>query len=167
MGKITYTALAVMFAFFLTTAYLNAMYTASSDATKKQFTSYKEQYPRGDLDQNLSIPNTGDSVTNMQLSAQIMSSHIASSFLSWKSQNFEDKLLGAFGLISAMTLDVGGLLLAVLVDGFDFVAGIAFNLSTTLPPEFTIFATLGAFGMALFVVYIVFRIASALTGRDI
>ena len=168
MGKLTYTALAFMFAFFLTTTFLNAMYEASTDATKRNFEGYSEQYNRSKLgnSSNMSLPNTDSSVSNMQLAAQAMATKIGNSYLAWQSENIEDKLMGAFGLLSAMTLDVGGLLLAILVDGFNFISGIALNLSA-LPPEFSGFAALGAFGVALFVVYVVFRIASVVIGREI
>jgi len=164
MGKLTYTAMALIFAFFLTTVFLNAMYTASSDATKKQFVAYKSSDEVSQIDANIT---TEDSVNNMKTSAEILASDMANKVDEWQSQSFTDKLLGAFGLIATVTLDVGGLILAVFVDGFNFIAGVSDNLATSLPAEFFIFGRLGTFGLALFAVYAVFRVASAIIGRDI
>lgn len=167
MGKVTSLALGVMVVFALIGMMASAIYNASPDVNKTTFQKYEQYKNFSQLnEENLSTPNTNDSVSNMQRTAEMMANKMADAQRSLNSNNPVDQVLGAFGLLSAVTIDVMFLLLAVLLDGVNFVGGIMLNVSA-LPTPWNMFGTLSILGMAMFIVYTVFKIAEALTGRQI
>lgn len=167
MGKVTSIAIGMMVVFALVGLMSSAMFNASSDTNKKEFDTYEQYKNFSELNEdNLSVSNTEDSVSNMQRTAEAMANKIAQAQRDLKSDNPVNQVLGAFGLLSAITIDVIFLLLAVLLDGVNFIGGVILNVSE-LPTPWNMFGSLGVLGIAIFIVYTVFKIGAALTGRDI
>lgn len=166
MGKLLSAAMAGMFAFFLVTMMAASFYNASDDTTKENFTLYRQYEGWSDLDDNLSVDNTNSTVSNMQLQAEVIANKITDAQVQLSSNDITQQLLGAFGIISALTIDIVFLLLFVMLDGVNFIGGIAFNLSA-LPTPWNYFAVFGGFGIALFIVYTVLKIAAAILKWDI
>lgn len=167
MGKISQIAIGMMVVFALIGMMATAMYNASPDVNKTQFQTYEEYQNFSELnEENLSLTNSNNSVSNMQRTAEAMANKIADAQRGLSSDNPMDQVLGAFGLLSAITIDVIFLLLAVLLDGVNFIGGIILNVNM-LPTPWNMFGTLGILGIAMFIVYTVFKIGTALTGRDI
>jgi len=165
MGKITSIAIGMMVVFAMVGMMATAMYDASPDATKTSFQTYKNTRNFSELGED-NLTNTNSSVSNMQKTAEVMGNKMADAQRALNSDNPVDQVLGAFGLLSAVTIDVIFLLLAVLLDGINFIGGIILNVNA-LPTPWNMFGTLGVLGLALFVVFTVFKIAEALTGRQI
>lgn len=167
MGKLTSIALGIMVAFSLVALMASAMYTASTDANKTAFSTYAQYNNFSELNaQNMSYANTNNSVSNMQLAAENIAEKIAGASRDLNSDNPVDKIVGAFGLISALTIDVVVLLLAILMDGVNFIGGIIANIGS-LPTPWREFGTLSGLGVGMFIVYTVFKIASAALKVDI
>lgn len=167
MGKLTSIAIGVMMTFFLVGMMATSMYQASNDETKRNFTLYQEYQNLSELnEQNLSYANTNNSVSNMQLAAETIANKIAEAQEDINSDDPISQVLGAFGLLSALTIDVLFLLLAILMDGVNFVAGVAFNI-TLLPTPWNEFGKLIGVVVGMFVVYTVFKIASAVVKVDL
>lgn len=161
MGKVLDTAIALMFGFFLVTIFGTALYTMSDDVTKAQFENYQEFEDFDELnEENLSYANTENSVSNMQLQAEVIANKIADAQSQLSSNNAYDVIMGAFGVASALTIDVLFLMLAIMMDGVNFISGIASNLAGLESP-WNYFANLAGLGVALFVVFIVFKTISA------
>jgi len=167
MGNISSGALASMFALFLITMFAGAMYTASDDATKKDFVGYGEYRNLSELNEG-DIPGTNsqNTVTNMQRQSEAIANKIGEAQTQLNSNDITEQLLGAFGIISALTIDVLALLLAVMLDGVNFISGIASNLGNLESP-WDKFAVLGGFGVALFMAWFGFKLVSAILKWDV
>lgn len=167
MGKVTSIAIGMMIVFTMVGMMATAMFNASPDTSKSDFDTYEQYQNFSELNEdNLTVSNTENSVSNMQRTAEAMANKMADAQRALNSDNPVEQVLGAFGLLSAVTIDVIFLLLAVLIDGVNFIGGIILNVNM-LPTPWNMFGALGVLGIALFIVYTVFKIAGALTGRDI
>lgn len=167
MGTVLNTALAAMFGFFIIAMFAGALYDASSDASKTEFSQYGVYKNWSNLSEDeLEYANTENSVSNMQIAAEAIANKIAEAQQQLNSDDITQQLLGAFGILSALSIDVLFLMLAVMMDGLNFVMGTSTNLSHLEPP-FNYFANLAAFGMALFIVFISFKIAASVLKWDL
>lgn len=167
MGKLSNTAIASMFALFLVSMLASAFYTASEDATKEEFEDYGVYENRSDLNvDDLDYNNSQSTVSNLQLASEAMANKIADAQTRLNSNDITEQLLGAFGILSALTIDVIFLMLAMVLDGINFVSGIATNLGNLESP-WDKFAVLGGFGVAIYMVYMMFKIASAVLKWDV
>lgn len=161
MNKLTHVAFAVMVSFFLTTLLATAIYNESSDPTKTSFYVYSNSQNLSQVDENGTLINSEDSVSNMQRAATTIAEKLGNAQRQISSQSVLDKLAGAFGVLTALTIDVVVLLLAILLDGFNFFAGIAMNFDNPyMPLPLKLFGSLIGLGLGMFVVFVVFRIVS-------
>ncbi len=165
MGKVLAIALGMMVVFAMVGMMATAMYDASPDTSKTTFQTYKNTKNFSELGEE-NLTNNNDPRSNMQKTAEVMANKMADAQRALNSDNPVDQILGAFGILSAVTIDVIFLLLAVLMDGINFIGGIILNVSA-LPTPWNMFGALGVLGIALFMVFTVFKIAEALTGRQI
>ena len=167
MGEILNAAMAGMFTFFVISLLAGAIYVGSTDPDKYEMTPYREYQNWSTLgEDNLTYSNTNNTVSNMQLQAEIIANKIADAQTQLSSGDITQQLLGAFGIISALTIDILFLLLAVMMDGVNLVGGIAYYMSALEAP-WNMFAILGSLAIALFVVYMVFRLAAAIFKWDV
>lgn len=164
--KLTYMAYALILTFVLVGILMGDMYSISPDTNKTQFTNYTPYRDFAQLNnQNLSFNDTNDSKSNIQLAAEAMATKLATAQAGLISGDPATKILSAFGVISAFTIDVAVLFLAVLIDGENFFAGVAGNLST-LPTPWNYFGILVGIVISLFVVFAVFKIAAMVLKWD-
>lgn len=166
MGKITQTAIAIMVSFFVLGVFSNGLYTGSTDENKTAFVRYGQYESLSGIDANISGANTNSSISNLQHMSNVMMQKITDAQSDLKSDNPAEQILGAFGLISALTIDVIFLLIGVLLDGANFVWGISANLSL-LPPPWSYFGILASFMAALFIVFMALRIISIIFKWDV
>ena len=159
-------AMAVMFGVFIVTMFAGALYNGSTDATKVQFNTYGQYHNLSALNNgNFSYNNTNNSVSNFELIANNMVQQIADAQTQLNSQNIGDQILGAFGVISSITIGSAQLLLAVMWEGANVILGVS-GMSVMLPaPWGTAVYVLGGFVVALFVVFLSIKAIAMLTGR--
>lgn len=166
MGKLLSLGLSAMFAFFLISMLAAAFYDASPDDTKQNFTLYQEKKNWSELDANLTMDNSEDVVSNMQLQSEVIANKIGEAQTQLSSGDITQQLLGAFGILSALSIDVLFLLLFIMLDGVNFIGGIGANISL-LPTPFNMFGILVGFAISIFIVYAVGKIAAAVLKVDI
>jgi len=163
MGHISKMAIGVLFAVFIIGMFGAAMYKESSDATKAQFSDYSMRYDQSDIDNaNLSYTNTNDSISNFELIAGNIQNKIAQA----QKEVQEGGVLEAFGLFTSLTMDIVNLMLAVIFEGVNFVAGIVLNIGE-LPSPWNYFGIFSAFAITLMVTWMAFKIASAIMKWDL
>jgi len=167
MAKLSNVAFALMVAFALATMIASAIYTESPDPTKTQFYTYSNAKNISGVDSvNGTMANTQNSVTNMQTASEDIAETLATATQQLSSKDVSEQILGAFGVGSALTIKVAGLLLAILLDGFNFFAGISMNVAH-LPTPWNNFANITGLGLAMFVVFAVFKIAAVVLKWEI
>lgn len=164
MAKLLGIMMALIFAFFTVGIFSVSIYESSPDINKTTFTDYSQvkSYRAG----NLTFNNTGIVTSNIQLAAESMAQKLDESLSKFGSDSIQDKLQGAFGVITTLVMDTGQIFLLVVIDGFNLVAGVVSNL-TKLPAPWTYVGIIGGLAMVLIVVYIVVKVIGYITGREI
>lgn len=163
MGEITKMAMSIMFAVFIVGMFSTALYMESTDENKTEFVDYSERYDQSDINNaNLSYDNTNDSVTNFELIANNMQNKIAQA----QKDVQEGGVLEAFGLVTSLTMDIFNLMLAVLFEGANFIAGVVLNINE-LPTPWNYFSIFSAFAVALIVVYMALKIVAVIMKWDL
>lgn len=143
-----------------------ASFRASPDTNKTQFQIYSNAKNLSSIDdENLTYNNTGNPVSNMESISLNMLQKIVEAQKDLNSDNPVDQVLGAFGLASALSIDLVFLFIAVPLDAFNFVAGILLNIAS-LDSPWREFGVLGGLVLALLVVYLAFKIAAMILKWD-
>jgi fumarate reductase subunit D len=165
MGQLTTIAMGVMFAFALVFIFATAIETGSNDVNKTHFVQYSQN-------QNITIngsqtgPNSQNSVSNFQKIAEGLLQKLADAQTKLSSNNPADIILGAFGVISALTIDVVLLLISIVFEGGNFIAGLALDVAL-LPTPWNMLGSLFGLATAAFVVYATFKVVSPIVKWDL
>lgn len=174
MGKITQTAIALMFAVFVVGMFTTAMYSVSPDTSKQNFTTYGQYDSKtADLlsENNYSMnTTTNNTVLNFKSIGENIESSIAQAQRDFEKGDVITQLASAFGLISSLTMNVLFMMLAVVIEGLNFVWGMASNLNALPPPWNGVglgAVTLGTLGIVVMLIYVVLKLVSAYVKWDI
>lgn len=160
-GPLSKIALAVMFTFFIISILATTYYDASPDTGKVAFTNHTQYRNWSELnEENFTYADNGESVSNMQLAAEAIGNTIAEAKADMDSNSITGALEAAFGLTAVLGVNILALLFAILLDGVNFIGGVALNLGS-LPTPWNYFANLMGFAVALFIVYTVLSIVGA------
>lgn len=175
MGSIWKVVIGIMFASFLVLTLAGGFYRASNDVNKTQFSAYSQCNGTAGCfrnlsalgENNLTYTNNQNSVSNMQSISENMFQSIAAAQRNLeKTGDIGAQILGAFGLVAALTVGLFSLLIAVPLDGLNFIFGVASNI-TALEAPWSQFALLGGFGLSLFVAYMAFKFVAMIMKWDI
>lgn len=168
VAHLTRAALAIMFVAFVLGIFSTSIYDASPDPTKTQFHLYSEVGNKSSLQTgNLSYTNTNNSVSNLQLISNNIMQAISNSQRDLQSTDAFTQLTAAFGLTSTVILNILVLILGVVLEGINLVAGIGANIVNIPPPWGNVAAMIIPFALAIIIVYLVFRLVSAFVRWDV
>lgn len=169
MGKILQLSLALMFTFFVVGLFMNAMYYGSDDANKTVFTRYG-QYDNntGDIltEGNVTYQNTNSTLGNFQRIGEELQTAISEADRDLRSGTLEGTISGAFGLVTSVAMNAFFVILAVIIEGVNFVGGVGANLMT-LPAPYQVLTMFISLGTTAIFIYLIFKLISAYKGWDI
>lgn len=167
MGSISNTAISITFAFILIGIFASAIYSSSNDATKQQFTLYNKSKQMTNTGAgNFSTTDTGDVPANIMQSVNNLNQYIIDAQAAQSGKDPISAALSAFGILAAVTLGTGQLLLTIFISGFNFIFGLGQNIAL-IPPEWRLIAsTIYVMGLVAFSTYIVIGIMNYISGRN-
>jgi hypothetical protein len=169
MGKISNMALGIMVAFFLVGLLNNAIYDSAPDSvtidglqynksTLVRYDVYKNKSLLGET--NLSYEDTKDSVSNLVLLSETLGNDLTEAQTNLDSQNLDDKLAGAFGIISTVTIGLLKLLIAIVLEASNFFFGLSSNIQS-FPQEWRYLSGIFSLIGSLVFVYLILKLISA------
>jgi len=140
MGKLTEIGLAIIFTFALVGIFVTGIESQDADMAARPFVQ-RAQYDNSTaslITTNGTVINVSSqsTVSNFQTIADNMREQIASAQRTFNNNdpnpvfNIASKLAAAFGLLTALTMNVLYLVLAVISEGVNLVFGIGSNLRT-------------------------------------
>lgn len=166
-GGISNTAIGLIMALAFGVMFMTAINSSSSDPDKATFQPYTQQKDTlgilnasGCGSGSFGISqNTNDTASTLTLIGSCMANEIAQSQTDSQQQSPADQLLAAFGLVSSLVLKTIFLVLAVFLEGLNFIFGI-FTMVNLLPYPWSIFGNLIGVAVAIFVIITILRIVS-------
>ncbi len=166
MGELTQTALAIIFASVLVGIFAVSLYNSSTDVNKVPFNTYQQAKNLSTINNgNFTYSDTNNTESNFLLIAENMQQTLAQATQQANSGNPADVILGAFGVLSALTIGMGQILLGIFIQGWNFLYGLNANLSLLPAPWYALGVTAFTLAFVLFAVYITFKTIAFITGR--
>lgn len=166
VAELTNSAFGIIFAFTLVGALMLSVWSGSTDPEKVQFQNYTTAKNLSELNTgNLTYEDTQNPESNFLLIVENMNQKLAESNEKANSGNPVDVILGAFGVISAITIGMAQIFLGIFIQGWNFIFGLQANLNY-IPGIWKVIGT-SAFTLALvlFSVFVVFKVLEFVTGR--
>jgi Co/Zn/Cd efflux system component len=166
MGKMTAIAFALILTFSLSGIMMVSVFTGSPDPNKTQFVNYTPYKNFSQLNnENLTYPDTNDPKSNMQIVSEAIATKILLAQQGLANSDIATKILTAFGVGAAISLDLAGLLFSILIDGLNFIGGVAGNLAM-LPTPWNYFGLITGLVTTLFIVYVALKIVATIIKVD-
>lgn len=160
------TAFAIVFTFVLFGLFASAMFQGSTDPSAVPLQNYSGVKNFTNIGSgNFSYADTGAADQNMMLIMSNINQAIVDAQTTASTGNFMAQLATAFGLLAAITIGMGQLLIGIFANGFNLIAGIGANIiQIPAPWNYLAFTALGLATVS-FVVYVTLTVADYITGR--
>lgn len=166
MAELTNAALGLIFAFSLVGLLMFSVWAGSTDPNKVQFQNYTTAKNLSELNSgNFTYTDTNDTSGNFLLIIENMNQKLADANEQAQSANPAEVILGAFGVISAITIGMAQIMLGIFIQGWNFIYGLQANINFLPGIWKTIAGTAFALAIVVFGVFVVFKIIEFVAGR--